>query len=137
MKVSKPMNSQESAEMYLETILILEKKNGTVRAIDIAHHMQFSRPTVSQQIKRLAAEGFLQLDINKHISLTPKGKRIAEETYNRHNSLAEIFIWLGVSEQTAFEDACRIEHYISAETFNCLRKHYESDRKNATASNPS
>ena len=131
------MNSQESAEMYLETILILEKKNGTVRAIDIAHHMQFSRPTVSQQIKRLAAEGFLQLDINKHISLAPKGKRIAEETYNRHNSLAEIFIWLGVNEQTAFEDACRIEHYISAETFNCLRKHYESDRKNATASNPS
>ena len=124
------MNSQESAEMYLETILILEKKNGTVRAIDIAHHMQFSRPTVSQQIKRLAAEGFLQLDINKHISLTPKGLQIAEETYNRHNSLAEIFIWMGVSEQTAFEDACRIEHYISAETFNALRRHYETDRKN-------
>ena len=124
------MNSQESAEMYLETILILEKKNGTVRAIDIAHHMQFSRPTVSQQIKRLAAEGFLQLDINKHISLTPKGLQIAEETYNRHNSLAEIFIWMGVSEQTAFEDACRIEHYISAETFNALRRHYETDRNN-------
>ena len=130
------MNSQESAEMYLETILILEKKNGTVRAIDIAHHMQFSRPTVSQQIKRLAAEGFLQLDINKHISLTPKGKRIAEETYNRHNSLAEIFIWLGVNEQTAFEDACRIEHYISAETFNALRRHYETDRRNEKTSNP-
>ena len=124
------MNSQESAEMYLETILILEKKNGTVRAIDIAHHMHFARPTVSQQIKRLAAEGFLQLDINKHISLTPKGLQIAEETYNRHNSLAEIFIWMGVSEQTAFEDACRIEHYISAETFNALRRHYETDRKN-------
>lgn len=130
MKVSKPMNSQESAEMYLETILILEKKNGTVRAIDIAHHMQFSRPTVSQQIKRLAADGYLELDPNKRISLTPKGKRIAEETYNRHNSLAEIFIWLGVNEQTAFEDACRIEHYISAETFNALRRHYETDRKN-------
>ena len=123
--------------MYLETILILEKKNGNVRAIDIAHHMQFSRPTVSEQLKRLAADGFLELDANKRISLTPKGLQIAEETYNRHNSLAEIFIWMGVSEQTAFEDACRIEHYISAETFNCLRKHYESDRKNATANNPS
>ena len=124
------MNLQESAEMYLETILILEKKNGNVRAIDIARQMQFSRPTISQQIKRLAADGYLELDDNKHISLTPKGRQIAEETYSRHNSLAEIFIWMGVSEQTAFEDACRIEHYISAETFNALRRHYETDRNN-------
>ena len=123
------MNLQESAEMYLETILILEKKNGNVRAIDIARHMRFSRPTISQQIKRLSTDGLVELDDNKHISLTPKGRQIAEETYNRHNSLAEIFIWMGVSEQTAFEDACRIEHYISAETFNCLRRHYENDRK--------
>ncbi len=130
------MNLLESAEMYLETILILEKKNGNVRAIDIARHMQFSRPTVSQQIKRLAVAGYLELDANKHIYLTSKGRQIAEETYNRHNSLAEIFIWLGVSQQTAFEDACRIEHYISAETFNCLRNHYENDQKNANASNP-
>ena len=124
------MNTQESTEMYLKNILILEKRNGTVRAVDIARQMQFSRPTVSQQIKRLAADGYLELDPNKRISLTPKGKRIAEETYNRHNSLAEIFIWLGVNEQTAFEDACRIEHYISTETFNALRRHYETDRKN-------
>lgn len=130
------MNIQESAEMYLETILILEKKNGNVRAIDIAHHMQFSRPTVSQQLKRLAADGYLELDANKHISLTPKGSQIAHETYNRHNSLAEIFIWMGVSEQTAFEDACRIEHYISAETFNALRRHYETDRISEKTSNP-
>jgi Mn-dependent DtxR family transcriptional regulator len=130
------MNIQESAEMYLETILILEKNNGNVRAIDIAHHMQFSRPTVSEQIKRLAADGYLELNADKHISLTSKGRQIAEETYNRHNSLAEIFIWMGVSEQTAFEDACRIEHYISAETFNCLRQHYENERKNTNASDP-
>ena len=126
------MNSQESAEMYLETILILEKKNGNVRAIDIAHHMQFSRPTVSQQLRRLAAEGYLELDANKRISLPPKGRQIAEETYNRHNSLAEIFIWMGVSEQIAFQDACRIEHYISAETFNALRQHYENARLRET-----
>jgi len=130
------MNLQESAEMYLETILILEKKNGTVRAIDIANHMQFSRPTISQQIKRLVAEDYLELDANRHISLSPKGRRIAEETYKRHNSLAEIFIWMGVSEQTAFEDACRIEHYISAETFNCLRQYYENQRKRADSSDP-
>ena len=124
------MNLQESAEMYLETILVLQKENGQVRAIDIARHMQFARPTVSQQIKRLAEDGYLELDANKHISLTPKGVQIAAETYSRHNSLAEIFIWMGVSEQTAYEDACRIEHYISAETFNALRRHYETDRKN-------
>jgi len=123
------MNLQESAEMYLETILILEKKKKAVRAIDIATSMQFARPTVSQQIKRLAADGYLEVDAEKHISLTPKGREIAEETYNRHNSLAEIFIWMGVTEETAFEDACRIEHYISAETFNRLRLHYETSRK--------
>jgi Mn-dependent transcriptional regulator len=123
------MNLQESAEMYLETILILEKKSSTVRAIDIAHAMRFSRPTVSQQISRLAANGYLELDDRKHISLTPKGRQIAEEIYKRHNSLAEIFIWIGVSEETAFADACRIEHYISAETFTCLRQHFEGFRQ--------
>ena len=91
------MNLQESAEMYLETILILEKTKGSVRAIDIARHMQFSRPTISQQIKRLSGDGYLELDEKKNISLTPKGRLIAEETYRRHNSLAEIFIWMGVS----------------------------------------
>ncbi len=126
------MNLQESAEMYLETILVLQKENGQVRAIDIARHMQFARPTVSQQIKRLAEDGYLELDANKHISLTPKGVQIAAETYSRHNSLAEIFIWMGVSEQTACEDACRIEHYISAETFNCLRQHYQNARLRET-----
>ena len=126
------MNLQESAEMYLETILVLQKENGQVRAIDIARHMQFARPTVSQQIKRLAEDGYLELDANKHISLTPKGVQIAAETYSRHNSLAEIFIWMGVSEQTAYEDACRIEHYISAETFNCLRQHYQNARLRET-----
>ncbi len=126
------MNLQESAEMYLETVLVLQKAKGNVRAIDIARQMQFSRPTVSQQIRRLAEDGYLELDANKHIYLTPKGSQIAEETYNRHNSLAEFFIWLGVSEQTAFEDACRIEHYISTETFNCLRQHYENARLRET-----
>jgi len=126
------MNLQESAEMYLKTILVLEKEKGTVRAIDIAHHMQFSRPTVSQQIKRLAVDGYLELDENKHIYLTSKGRQIAEETYDRHNCLAKIFIWMGVSEQTAYEDACRVEHYISAETFDCLRQHYENARLRET-----
>lgn len=126
------MNLQESAEMYLETILVLEKENGLVRATDIARQMQFSRPTVSQQIKRLAEDGYLHLDANKHIYLTSKGRLIAEETYDRHNCLAKIFIWMGVSEQTAFADACRVEHYISKETFNCLREHYKNARLRET-----
>ena len=111
----------------LRTFTSVVDSGGFSRASERVHRTQ---STVSQQIKRLAADGYLELDPNKRISLTPKGKRIAEETYNRHNSLAEIFIWLGVNEQTAFEDACRIEHYISAETFNALRRHYETDRKN-------
>lgn len=120
------MNLQESAEMYLETVLVLQKEKGIVRAIDIARQMQFSRPTVSQQIRRLAEDGYLELDASKHIYLTAKGRLIAEETYDRHNCLAKIFIWMGVSKQTAYEDACRVEHYISKETFNCLRQHHEN-----------
>ena len=114
------MNLQESAEMYLKTILMLEKKSGNVRAIDIARQMQFSRPTVSQQMKRLSQNGLIEIDQQKHIHLTPQGHKIAQETYDRYNSLAEFFVWMGVDEDIAFQDACRIEHYISQETFDSL-----------------
>jgi Mn-dependent DtxR family transcriptional regulator len=122
------MNVQESAEMYLKTILILEKRIGIVRAIDIAHEMQFSRPTVSQQIKNLTANGYLEVDNKKQIFLSPKGREIAEETYYRHNGLVDFFIWIGVSEDTALEDACRIEHYISQETFDRMREYFDNCR---------
>ena len=123
------MNLQESAEMYLKTILMLEKKLGTVRAIDIARQMQFSRPTVSQQMKRLSQQGLIEIDQKKHIHLTPKGQKIAQETYDRYNSLAEFFVWMGVNEDTAFQDACRIEHYISQETFEALVAYYKYCKK--------
>jgi len=122
------MNVQESAEMYLKTILILEKRIGIVRAIDIAREMQFSRPTVSQQIKNLTANGYLEVDNKKQIFLSPKGREIAEETYYRHNGLVDFFIWIGVSEDTALEDACRIEHYISQETFDRMREYFDNCR---------
>lgn len=122
------MNVQESAEMYLKTILILEKRIGIVRAIDIAREMQFSRPTVSQQIKNLTANGYLEVDNKKQIFLSPKGREIAEETYYRHNGLVDFFIWIGVSEETALEDACRIEHYISQETFDRMREYFDNCR---------
>lgn len=119
------MDLQESAEMYLKTILMLEKKLGTVRSIDIARQMQFSGPTVSQQMKRLSQNGLIEIDQKKHIHLTPQGHKIAQETYHRYNSLAEFFVWMGVNEDTAFQDACRIEHYISQETFDCLVDYYK------------
>lgn len=122
------MNVQESAEMYLKTILILEKRIGIVRAIDIAREMQFSRPTVSQQINNLTANGYLEVDNKKQIFLSPKGREIAEETYYRHNGLVDFFIWIGVSEDTALEDACRIEHYISQETFDRMREYFDKCR---------
>ena len=122
------MNVQESAEMYLKTILILEKRIGIVRAIDIAREMQFSRPTVSQQIKNLTANGYLEVNNKKQIFLSPKGREIAEETYYRHNGLVDFFIWIGVSEDTALEDACRIEHYISQETFDRMREYFDNCR---------
>lgn len=123
------MNLQESAEMYLKTILMLEKKLGKVRAIDIARQMQFSRPTVSQQMKRLSQNGLIEIDQQKHIHLTPQGQKIAEKTYKRYNSLAESFVWMGVDEDIAFQDACRIEHYISQETFEALVNYYNYCRE--------
>lgn len=126
------MNLPESAEMYLKTILILEKKNSKVRAIDIARALQFSRPTVSQQIKNLSTLGFLELDERKQIKLTPKGREVAETTNRFHRGLIEFFTKIGVSEETAFDDACRIEHYISQETFDRMRDFLDECDKLAT-----
>ena len=117
---------QESAEMYLETIISLQNKKGNVRAIDISREMGFSRPTVSIAVHKLEENGYLKIDENGFISLLPPGKEIAEKILERHNILKTIFIRLGVSEKTAEKDACRIEHVISEETFDCLKKHINS-----------
>lgn len=117
---------QESAEMYLETIISLQNKKGNVRAIDISREMGFSRPTVSIAVHKLEENGYLKIDENGFISLLPPGKEIAEKILERHNILKNVFIRLGVSEKTAEKDACRIEHVISEETFDCLKKHINS-----------
>ncbi|MDY3130359.1 MAG: metal-dependent transcriptional regulator [Treponema sp.] len=116
------MKISESAEMYLETILVLSKK-GDVHAIDIVRAMNFSRPTVSVAIHNLEKEKLLKISDEDHITLEPAGLEIAEKIYERHTVLTSFFIKLGVSENIAAEDACKIEHDISDETFECIKNH--------------
>ncbi len=116
------MKITESAEMYLETILILSKK-GDVRAIDIVREMNFSRPTVSVAIHNLEKDNYIKINPEGNITLEPSGLEIAERIYERHTVLTKILINLGVSEQTASEDACKMEHDISEETFDCIKKY--------------
>ena len=116
------MKISESAEMYLETILLLSKK-GDVHAIDIVRAMNFSRPTVSVAIHNLEKEKLLKISDEDHITLEPAGLEIAEKIYERHTVLTSLLIKLGVSENIAAEDACKIEHDISDETFECIKNH--------------
>ena len=117
------MKVHESAENYLETILILSQKNGNVRSIDIANHLEFSKPSVSVAMKNLRSQGHILVDKDGYITLTESGLQIAETIYERHTLLSSWLIHLGVSEETAMEDACRMEHVISAESFAAIKRH--------------
>ncbi len=117
------MKIQESAEMYLETILILSKKNHQVRSIDIANELDYAKPSVSVAMKNLRENGYIEMDSDWHITLTEKGRAIAEAMYERHTLLSEWLVFLGVDKKIATEDACRIEHVISAESFEAIKKH--------------
>lgn len=121
------MALQESGEMYLETILILSQKIGKVRAVDVGEYMGFSKPSVSRAMSILKSGGFVTLDESGHLLLTEAGSEVANKIYERHKLLTELLVNLGVSEKTAAEDACKIEHDISDETFqaikNCVGKH--------------
>ena len=119
------MHLQESGEMYLETIYRLTKTRPSVRAIDVCEHMGFSKPSVSRAIGLLKTGGFVEVDKNGHLSLTPQGKHIAERTFECHTLLKTLFIRLGVDEETADADACKIEHHISDETLFALRRHLD------------
>lgn len=113
----------EAVENYLETILILSKQQPDVHAIDICSYLGYSRPTVSIVLKKMKDDGLVLVDENNHITLTGKGRDVAEHVYDRHTVISEFFMLLGVGRDTASEDACKIEHDISDETFECLRKH--------------
>lgn len=116
------MKIHESAENYLETILILKARNGYVRSVDIANELSFTKPSISVAMKAFREEGYIEMDADGHIFLTPKGLAIAEKIYERHQTLAKILMALGVSEKTAFADACKIEHDISDETFDKIKE---------------
>ena len=117
----------ESGEMYLETILVLYKRGlERVRAIDIVKEMNFSKPSVSIALSNLKKEGYVTVDANGTVELTDSGTKIAKKIYERHVILSQMLTELGVSEKTASEDACRIEHVISDETFKAIKKHYKN-----------
>ncbi len=116
------MKIQESAENYLETILMLQKRQGGVRSIDIATELGFSKPSVSVAMKNLRENGYIQVDRDGFISLCDTGREIAERIYERHTLLSRWLTSLGVDEKTAVEDACRIEHVISAESFAAIKR---------------
>lgn len=116
------MKIQESAENYLETILVLKNKNGAVRSIDIANELGFSKPSVSVAMKNLRENGYIEVDSSGYITLLDSGRKIAEKIYERHTILSKWLVSLGVDAKTAAEDACRIEHIISSESFEAIKK---------------
>ena len=116
---------KESAENYLETIYVLKEKNGNVRSIDVATELGFSKPSVSVAMKKFREEGYVIIDDAGYISLTESGLKIAAGVYERHEIIARALMAIGVSESVAYEDSCRIEHDISEETFDMLKKHIQ------------
>lgn len=115
----------EAVENYLETILILSQKQPDVHAIDICSYLGYSRPTVSIILKKMKDEDLVTVDSDNHIRLTDTGRDVAERIYDRHKILTDFFTLLGVNRDVAAEDACKVEHDISDETFELLRKHYK------------
>ena len=117
------MRLQESGEMYLESIYVLSKKLGAVRSVDISEYMGYSKPSVSRAVSLLKNGGYIVVDEDNLITLTESGLEIAQKIYDRHMLLTEMLTRLGVSQETAAEDACKMEHAISDESFEAIRKH--------------
>ena len=116
--------THESAEDYLEKILILRERNGNVRSIDIVNEMNYSKPSISIAMKKLRAEGLVEMDPNGYITLTSKGEEIAQRIYKRHRLLKKVLMAIGVEEETAAEEACRIEHDINDDTYDKINAFY-------------
>lgn len=117
------MQLKESGEMYLETILVLSKSRKFVRSIDVGEYMGYSKPSVSRAMGLLKEGGYVTTDGDGYLKLTDFGREVAEKTYERHTLLTKFFVLLGVNEEIAAADACKIEHVISDETFDAIKKH--------------
>lgn len=122
------MKIHESAENYLETILLLEKANGSVRSVDIATELGFSKPSVSVAMKNLRESGYIETNNAGRIVLLPKGRDIAEKMYERHTLITKWLVSVGVSEKVAADDACKVEHVISEETFEAIKSLVENQK---------
>ena len=118
------MHLQESGEMYLETIYRLSREHEYVRSIDVAEEMGYSKPSVSRAVSLLRQGGYLLTDEHGHLTLTDVGKELANKIFERHTLLTKMLVSLGVPKEVASEDACRMEHVISEETFNAMKKHF-------------
>ncbi|MBE6944251.1 MAG: metal-dependent transcriptional regulator [Ruminococcaceae bacterium] len=123
------MRIQESGEMYLEAIYVLSQKQVGVHAIDISQHLGYSKPSVSRAMGILRRGGYITVDELSHIHLTEEGQAVAEKIYERHDILSKMLIFLGVPEKTAIEDACRLEHAISDESFAAIKAHFTDMKK--------
>lgn len=123
------MKMQESPEDYLETIYMLSLHNSEVRSIDVARHLGYSKPSVSVAMKRLRENGYVNMDANSFLTLTESGLAIARSIYERHQVLSGYLMSIGVSEETALKDACRIEHVLSEETFHKIKEIFYQSRK--------
>ena len=116
------MNLRESGENYLETILILEKRNGIARSVEVANELNFSKPSISRAMSVLKEAGYVTIGNINQLVLTEEGRKIAESVYERHCILHDYLVSIGVDDETASKDACRIEHVISEESFQCIKK---------------
>ena len=124
------MNLQESGEMYLESILVLSKKKDRVRSIDVVEYMGFSKPSVSRAIGLLRGGGYVNMDADGYLTLTEAGLEVASKIYERHSLLSGFLVSLGVSEETADADACKLEHHISDESFTAIKKYVDAIKEN-------
>ena len=122
------MKTHESSEMYLETILVLSRRNPSVRSIDIVGELDFKKSSVSVAMKKLRENGYIEMDSDGYVKLTETGSAIAETMYERHTLISDWLMHLGVDETISVEDACRIEHVISSESFEAIKKHVEAKK---------
>lgn len=125
------MQIKESAENYLESILVIHSEKGYCRCIDICNKMGFSKPSVSVYMKNLREDGYINVDSNGDITLTQKGREIAERIYDRHNVIAGFLMQLGTPEEIAYQDSCKMEHDLSEESFQLMKKQYLKHLNNA------